>query len=392
MSTPPQRLDRRVKLVPRSPRRNARNPVSTGAELETEGEISDNKISGARQLTGDGNTLKSDPVFDGGNNGTAADGSSQQCGMEQRVEDALPVSQLPEDFARSKSETVLRDSEAPHAQIGSPPSDRTGPVTPSSSVDSVDIPLPSVEPGDGFAEDPPLIAVTNTADSDSDRNSIPESTEPATPLNGDRNSTPQLANGIADLSISSPTPDRSSLAPISEDTLVPLGELRHPVTVRDLLNATPRPSPGPDSETSVQIDSSDARNERPIREDADGDSNDMVDQQRQPDLLITSHESDDADLDLLADLEGMHLIDGYDVRASEPLPASPFSDPEFQNSLKRGIDLARSILNYLDSCELAAKPGTQLHRLRQTAFSLNSFDYPAKRRIGIVGDSGAGET
>ena len=398
MSTLFQDPARRTKLIPRSPRRTARSPTPTSRGPGITDTEPSNESSVANSIKDYASTLTPGPTSEGSANDTALERSDRQPTLEQGVEDLSLSPRNPENFTQS-------ESEAPETQLGRAVKSLVSPVTPSLSVDSADVPLPSVEANEEPAEGHPPFDASKSAASDSDQTSIPKSTEPAIPEIGEADHQPSLASGLAGLSLSSPTPDRSSIAPISEDLLVPLGATRDPVTVRGLLNATPRPSPAPDTSDANEINNDTYSAKFSLggatQEGAGDYSNNTRDQQEQPGLIVASEDSEGEDsegedsegedFDFLDDLDRLHLADEYDVRSVEPLPASPFSNPEFQNSLKRGIDLAKAILDCVDSCEIAAKPDTQLNRLRQTACGLSSFDYPAKRRIGIVGDSGAGE-
>lgn len=168
-------------------------------------------------------------------------------------------------------------------------------------------------------------------------------------------------------------------------------EPRDTVTVRDLPNATPRPSLAPRSETQDSIPD-------PINEESDDESptegaesrgaESMSGDLQQLRISSDSLRSDDSDDAYLSDHFDMFKI--YDA-SNEPLPRSPYTEPRFQESLKCGIGVARDIFTCLNSCVLAMQPETQLHRLHQTAKRLKDFRSPAKRRIGIVGDSGSGE-
>lgn len=393
MSTPAGILEHRVKLIPRSPKRSARSPTPTGKNPEIVGSHrhGDDPSGGG---VGDG-TLALNPDRDEGVSGNTPESISRQPASEEIAADPSPFSRTSENFAQSKSETVLHDTKAPDTPVESAATGIVGPVSPHPSVDSADVALPSVEVSDEPTEDHHPIAASDTTDSECDRTSVPESTEPATPSDGEVGSSPSLTHGLAELGLSSPTPERPSLAPTSEDLLAPLGGTRNPVTVRGLLNATPRPSPGPDlsdaSETSDSAESAEPSDGQADPEVADGGTDKIVDLHEQPCLNATLDEFDGEVSDFLAGFGRLQIDDDYDAQGVEPLPASPFSNPEFQNSLKSGINLAKTIIDCIDKCEIAANEESQLHRLRQTASKLSAFDYPAKRRIGIVGDSGAGE-
>ena len=75
----------------------------------------------------------------------------------------------------------------------------------------------------------------------------------------------------------------------------------------------------------------------------------------------------------------------------EPLPPGPFSDRDYQNTLKSAKALTGDIFTNLSHCDWSARPGTQLQKIKQRAETLYKVDNPASRTIGIVGDSAAGK-
>lgn len=79
----------------------------------------------------------------------------------------------------------------------------------------------------------------------------------------------------------------------------------------------------------------------------------------------------------------------YDVKDEIP-PQEPYFDPAFQEALKKGLKLAGKIAACLQKCDLAHKVDSDLHKLYRTARELESFESPATRTIGIVGDSATG--
>ena len=391
MSTPPSTMYSRKILVPCSPRRKTRSQTPTGRSPEEASEVT--HPASATKFTIDAPDAPA-PEWnsDGDPSGTMSERSGCQPSIDQKGENSPLLSDMPKDFARSKSQTHFRDSETPDAPFRDEPGGIPSPLNPSFSVESADIALPSVEAEDDISKGDHLAF---SSKSESEHQPIAEPTRSASPQAtvGDRQLS--LARGLDDLSLSSPTPDRSLFTPSSKDLLTPMSEEREPVTVRSLLNATPRPSPAPGAEmerdAEKDIDEAKRSFAGSSTQGPNDSSDEIIEEQQEPDLTVTAEDFEGEDSDFLDDLDRLHIADQYDVRSVEPLPASPFSNPDFQGSLKRSIGLAKAILDSLDKCELAAKPGTQLHRLRQQACCLSLFDYPAKRRIGIVGDSGAGE-
>lgn len=88
-------------------------------------------------------------------------------------------------------------------------------------------------------------------------------------------------------------------------------------------------------------------------------------------------------------LKAQNLPLPYDVN-DKTLPPLPFSDRNYQNALRSGITLARETFDCLNQCEVPNKTNTQLYKIRQRAETLQNFDCPASRTVGIVGDSAAG--
>ena len=82
-------------------------------------------------------------------------------------------------------------------------------------------------------------------------------------------------------------------------------------------------------------------------------------------------------------------ISAYDVKDEIP-PSEPYFDAAFQAALKKGLRLAGRIAACLQQCDLAQKVDSDLHKLYRTATELESFESPATRTIGIVGDSATG--
>ena len=161
---------------------------------------------------------------------------------------------------------------------------------------------------------------------------------------------------------------------LSADIPVPSLELADPITVRDLPNATPRPTPSPEPESIVTL-----RN--PIyAATEEALSGSMTTGNLDSESLIPSLEELDLGNDFLP----------YNVEA-EPLPPGPFADRDYQNAVKAGKDLARNVADHLRLCETASQASTQLYKIQKRAEELQRFDSPATRTIGLIGDSAAGE-
>lgn len=182
-----------------------------------------------------------------------------------------------------------------------------------------------------------------------------------------------LGEQFANLEISSPVLPRSPSPLLSPDYPLQSVEaaerttIRGPISVRDLINATPRPSSSPEPHTQPALR-------------AYGDlvraQSETVDEPNSP---AAGEEPDTENEPIL-----------YEV-LDEPLPPGPFSDRDYQNALKSAKALTGEIFMNLCHCEGSARPGTQLHKIKQRAEALNKLDNPASRTIGIVGDSAAGK-
>lgn len=79
----------------------------------------------------------------------------------------------------------------------------------------------------------------------------------------------------------------------------------------------------------------------------------------------------------------------YDVKDEVP-PSEPYFNSAFQEALKKGLRLAGKVAACLQQCDLTQKVDSDLHKLYRTAMELESFESPATRTIGIVGDSATG--
>ncbi|KAL8749362.1 MAG: hypothetical protein Q9199_007731 [Rusavskia elegans] len=144
--------------------------------------------------------------------------------------------------------------------------------------------------------------------------------------------------------------------------------LNSPSTARDLYDASPRASPSPEPRQ---------RGEQPS-----------------PDLAPTESHGDQLTSPIIAGLQHLELGGGpktYNVK-DEALPVMPVFDKKFQSCLKSGKAIADSIHANLSACSLAIEGGSELGRLRASAGRLRSFESPATRLVGIVGDSAAGKS
>ena len=178
-----------------------------------------------------------------------------------------------------------------------------------------------------------------------------------------------LGERVANLAISTPDLLRSPSPFLSPDFPLPSVEVaeyptnRDPVTVRDLPNATPRHSRSPE----------------PYYQPGPRAYDDVP--------RSTMETVDDALDESSTEGEDEPIV--YPV-LDEPLPPGPFSDRDYQNALKSAKALTGDIFTSLGHCDWSARPGTQLHKIKQRAETLYRVDNPASRTIGIVGDSAAG--
>ncbi|KAL8864708.1 MAG: hypothetical protein Q9198_009693, partial [Flavoplaca austrocitrina] len=144
--------------------------------------------------------------------------------------------------------------------------------------------------------------------------------------------------------------------------------LQTPSTARDLYDASPRASPSPE----------------PLQHQ----------DRTSPDLTPVETNGEQLSRDFVADFQHLDLAQGrktYSVK-DEPLPVMPVFDKRFQDCLKSGKAIADYIHAGLDACSLATEGDSELGRLRARAARLRSYESPATRFIGIVGDSAAGKS
>lgn len=142
--------------------------------------------------------------------------------------------------------------------------------------------------------------------------------------------------------------------------------LSTPSTARDLYDASPRASPSPEPRQGEE--------------------------QPTPDSTPIESHGDQLTSPIVAGLQHLALGGGpktYNVK-DEALPVMPVFDKKFQSCLKSGKAIADSVHANLSTCSLAIEGDSELGRLRASAGRLRSFESPATRLVGIVGDSAAG--
>ncbi len=187
-----------------------------------------------------------------------------------------------------------------------------------------------------------------------------------------------LEDGVAEVALNNSEARGSSDHLLSAEIPLSSVELADPITVRDLPNATPRPTPSPEPESMSTLGNS----IYPASEEALSTlSSAMPAGNLDSEGLIPSLEELDLGNDFLP----------YNVEA-EPLPPGPFADRDYQNAVKAGKDLARNVADHLRLCKTASQASTQLYKIQKRAEELQRFDSPASRTIGLIGDSAAGES
>lgn len=164
-----------------------------------------------------------------------------------------------------------------------------------------------------------------------------------------------------------------------------------PITSRDLFNATPRPSPRGTPRTSL----SEVPSLSPSSKNIEQSSSSALDPRKR------NSKSLDNSLDVVTVSFGRLDVNnqpnrndqptGYDV-SKEELPAGTFFDQGIQDALKSAKKLAGSIDDQLSQCALAHTPNSDLYKIREAAKKHRNFDCPAKRTIGITGNSGEGNS
>ena len=183
-----------------------------------------------------------------------------------------------------------------------------------------------------------------------------------------------LEDGIATLAINGseawPTSDRLQSADIPITSL----ESAAPSTVRDLFNATPRPTPSPEPESMSSL----------------GNSIDASGKEACSSAMITRYADCGGYVPSLEELDPGYDFLPYNVEA-ELLPQGPYANRDYQKAVKAGKDLAEKVVDHLRICTTASQASTQLYNIQKRAEELQRFDSPASRTIGLIGDCGAGE-
>lgn len=80
----------------------------------------------------------------------------------------------------------------------------------------------------------------------------------------------------------------------------------------------------------------------------------------------------------------------HDV-SEEEMPEDAFHSPEFQKALLDAKKLMSRVERVLSSSSVHAEPESTIGKLHEEAVSLASFQYPASRTVGFVGESGVGK-
>ena len=181
-----------------------------------------------------------------------------------------------------------------------------------------------------------------------------------------------LEDGFAALAINSSEVRGSLDHLLSADIPVSSLDLAGAITVRDLANATPRPSTSPEPE-SMSIPGS-----LKYVASKEGLSSAMTTGYPDSKNLIPE------ELRL-----GSHFLP-YNVE-TEALPSGPFADRDYQKAVKVAKLFAGIVADHLRPCETASQDNTQLYKIQKRAEELQRFDSPVSRTIGFVGDSAAGE-
>ena len=184
-----------------------------------------------------------------------------------------------------------------------------------------------------------------------------------------------LEDGIAALAISSSEACGSSDHLLPADTTLSSSDLKGPFTVRDLPNATPRPTPSPEPERMSGLEN----------------SIDLAGKEALSSVMTAGYADSDGSIPRLEDLDLDTDFLPYNVEA-EPLPEGPFANRDYQNAVKAGKHLAKNVADHLRKCTTAPQVSTQLYKIQKRAKELQRFDSPATRTIGLLGDSAAGDS
>lgn len=87
---------------------------------------------------------------------------------------------------------------------------------------------------------------------------------------------------------------------------------------------------------------------------------------------------------------GSAAAEPYNIRDETP-PDDRFNAAPFQSALSGAKTLMGELANVLGSGALHRKPGSAMSRLYAKAQGLNEFEFPSRRMVGFVGDSGTGQ-
>jgi hypothetical protein len=79
----------------------------------------------------------------------------------------------------------------------------------------------------------------------------------------------------------------------------------------------------------------------------------------------------------------------YDVR-QESLPSAPIYDQRLQTGLKDVKSHLADLVHAMGASGLAHDPNSSLHKLRSDTKKISEFQYPERRTVGFIGDSGVG--
>lgn len=217
---------------------------------------------------------------------------------------------------------------------------------------------------------------------------------------GDGEAHDGLPKQLANLEISRPYKSDNADQNVAPELpeLPGLPELTVPITSRDFLNATPRPSPRGTPRASlskapstslasdnIEQSSSGSVDSRAINGGTLGSCLDVA-------TAVANSQSTVKDRPTGNNLStGNDQSAGYDIER-ELLFNADFFDPKFQNALKSAKKLTGSIDDQLSQCALVDGPSSDLFKTREIAKRYRNFDCPAKRTIGLVGHSGEGKS
>lgn len=115
-------------------------------------------------------------------------------------------------------------------------------------------------------------------------------------------------------------------------------------------------------------------------------------------LSITTTQPSDSGLNVhsrrVSDLSVLSVDDSqaepYDVR-DEITPPAPFLSPGFQDTLKKGVEIAKAAATAIEAVQGFLEPGRHGERLFADARRLSNFRCSNTRTIAFLGDSGEGK-